>query len=91
MVMFLKLVQDPVAATKYQTHGCRPTIASGSILTEMNIGRTIADCRELTLDDLIEALDGVPPDKLHCPELAVGALKDALSKWDAKTHSGDSD
>ena len=39
------------------------------MLTELIVGRTIAECRELTVEDLIEALDGMPPDKLHCPAL----------------------
>jgi len=81
MVLFLKLNANRVEAAKYQTYGCGPTIASGSMLTEMIVGRTIAECRELTVEDLIEALDGMPPDKLHCPALAIGALRDALSKW----------
>jgi nitrogen fixation NifU-like protein len=91
MGLFLKLDGDRIAAAKYRTHGCGPTIASGSMLTEMIIGRTIAECRELTVEDLIQALDGVPPDKLHCPALAVGALKNALSTWDGKTGPEDSD
>ena len=49
------------------TYGCGPTIAAGSMLTEMIVGRTIEECRELTAEQLIEALDGMPPDKLHCP------------------------
>ncbi len=79
MVLFLKLEQDQAVAAKYQTYGCGPTIASGSMLTELIVGRTIAECRELTVEDLIQALDGVPPDKLHCPALAIGALQDALN------------
>ena len=47
----------------------------------MIFGRSIADCRRLTTENLIEALDGMPPDKLHCPALAIAALQDALSKW----------
>jgi len=81
MVLLLKLEEDRIEAAKYQTYGCGPTIASGSMLTEMIAGRTIAECRELTVENLIEALDGVPPDKLHCPALAIGALRDALSRW----------
>ena len=54
------------------------------MLTELIVGRTIAECRELTAEHLIEALDGVPPDKLHCPALAIGALQDALSKWSSE-------
>ena len=57
---------DRIAAAKYHTVGCGPTIA---------------ECRGLTADRIIEALDGMPPDKLHCPALAIGALQDALSKW----------
>jgi nitrogen fixation NifU-like protein len=51
------------------------------MLTELLVGRSIEACRELAADHLIEALDGVPPDKLHCPALAIAALRDALSHW----------
>jgi hypothetical protein len=37
--------------------------------------------RQRAAEDLVEPLDGVPPDKLHCPALAIGALKNPLSKW----------
>jgi len=83
LILFLQVREGRIAEAKYRTHGCGPTIASGSMLTEMIVGRTIAECRELTVEDLIEALDGVPPDKLHCPALAIGALRDALSNWSA--------
>jgi NifU-like protein involved in Fe-S cluster formation len=81
MILYLELDDERIAAAKYHTVGCGPTIASGSILTEMIQGRTIQECRKLTAQHLIDALDGVPPDKLHCPALAIGALKDALAKW----------
>jgi nitrogen fixation NifU-like protein len=81
MILYLKVQDERIAAAKYHTVGCGPTIASGSMLTEMIVGRAIAECRGLTTENLIEALDGVPPDKLHCPALAIGALQDALSKW----------
>jgi nitrogen fixation NifU-like protein len=81
MILYLKVRDEQITAAKYHTIGCGPTIASGSMLTEMITGKSIAECRELTVESLIEALDGVPPDKLHCPTLAIGALQDALSKW----------
>jgi nitrogen fixation NifU-like protein len=81
LILYLKVSDGRVAAAKYHTIGCGPTIASGSMLTEMIVGRSIAECRGLTVENLVEALDGVPPDKLHCPALAIGALRDALSKW----------
>ena len=85
--MYLKVEHGRVAAAKYHTVGCGPTIACGSIMSELVLGKSIAECRELTADDLIEALDGVPPDKLHCPALAIGALRDALGHWEAKQDS----
>jgi nitrogen fixation NifU-like protein len=78
LVLFLKVHDDRIVAAKYQTYGCGPTIASGSMLTELIVGRTISECRMLTTEDLIAALDGVPPDKLHCPAMAIGALQNAL-------------
>jgi len=80
LVLFLKTEDDRITTAKFHTYGCGPTIAAGSMLTELIVGRTIAECRELTAEHLIEALDGVPPDKLHCPALAIGALHDALRK-----------
>ena len=67
-----------MVAAKFQTVGCGPTIACGSMLTELITGRTVAECGEITTDTLITALDGVPPDKLHSPALAITALRDAL-------------
>ncbi len=75
MILYLKIEDDRIASAKYHTVGCGPTIASGSMLTEMIKGKSIAECRELTVDDLIEALDGMPPDKLHCPALAIGCSR----------------
>ncbi len=79
LILFLKVRDGRIVAAKYHTLGCGPTIASGSMLTAMIAGRTVAECRELTVDDVVGALDGVPPDKLHCPALAIGALQDALN------------
>jgi len=81
MILFLRVQDERIAAAKYHTVGCGATIAAGSMLTELIVGRTVSECRELTREHLIEALDGVPPDRLHCPALAIAALQDALSKW----------
>jgi nitrogen fixation NifU-like protein len=81
MILFLAIRDERITAARYHTVGCGPTIASGSMLTELIAGRTIAECRQLTAEHLTDALDGVPPDKLHCPALAIGALQDALSRW----------
>ena len=82
LILYLRIQGDRIAAAKYHTVGCGPTIACGSMLSELVLGRSIAECWELTTEDLIGALDGVPPDKLHCPALAIGTLPDALSHWE---------
>jgi nitrogen fixation protein NifU and related proteins len=80
LILYLRLKGNQVLAAKFQTYGCGPTIACGSILTEMITGRSIDQCLELTAQAVIDALDGVPPDKLHSPALAIAALRDALKE-----------
>ena len=88
LILFLSVAEGRIAAAKYHTVGCGPTIACGSMLSELVVGRSIEDCRELTAEDSIEALDGVPPDKLHCPAMAIAALRDALSHWEPRERGG---
>lgn len=78
MALHLKLDGRTVAAARFQTYGCGASIAAGSMLTELIIGRTVGECRALTAERLSEALGGFPPDKQHCPVLAVAALNHAL-------------
>jgi nitrogen fixation NifU-like protein len=81
VVVYLRICGATVVSAKYQSHGCGATIASGSMLTELVRDRTIGECQEITSRQLIDALGGVPPDKLHCPELAITALRDALARF----------
>jgi NifU-like protein involved in Fe-S cluster formation len=78
MVLYLRVAGGTISEAKFCTYGCGTTIAAGSILTELITGRSFAECQSLTAGDLIKALDGVPPDKLHSPALAIAALQDAL-------------
>jgi nitrogen fixation NifU-like protein len=78
LILYLRMDGDVVARATFQTHGCGPTIASGSVLTELIVGRRASECLSLTVEDLIEALDGVPPEKRHSPTLAIAALGQAL-------------
>ena len=78
LVLHLRLKDGRIAEANYQSHGCGATIAAGSMLTELIIGRSATECRELSADDLLDALEGLPPDKRHCTRFAVDALRDAL-------------
>jgi nitrogen fixation protein NifU and related proteins len=81
MIVYLNVQDRRIAAAKCHTISGGPTIASGSILTEFFAGKSIAECREVTVANPVEAPDGMPPDKLHCPAMATGVLKDASAKW----------
>jgi nitrogen fixation NifU-like protein len=83
LILYLRLDGGRVAEARFQTYGCGATIASGSALTELITGRDVGECLALTTDGLIEALDGVPPTKLHGPALAIAALRDALGPGSA--------
>jgi nitrogen fixation NifU-like protein len=76
--IYLRLNGDQVTEATFEAVGCGVTVACGSMLTELVEGRSIADCKSVTPQQLTEALAGVPPDKRHCPMLAVAALHDAL-------------
>ena len=80
--LLLRLQGETLADARFQTYGCGATIACGSALAELIKRRSIADCLALTAEDLIEALDGIPADKLHSPALAIGALRNALNDRD---------
>jgi nitrogen fixation NifU-like protein len=78
MILYLRVAEGAIAEARFQTVGCGVSIASGSVLTELIRGWLIAECLALTATDVIAALDGVPPDKLHGPALGIDALRDAL-------------
>jgi len=60
---------------RFQTFGCAPAIAAGSLLTEMVTGKTLTEAAAWDVLRLVEALGGLPDDKRHCAELAIEALR----------------
>ncbi|HHX86835.1 MAG TPA: Fe-S cluster assembly scaffold protein NifU [Firmicutes bacterium] len=81
MKLYLKVNQGKIVDIKFQTFGCAAAIASSSMLTEMVKGKTIAQAREITNQQVAEELGGLPPLKMHCSNLAADALQDALDKY----------
>ncbi len=80
-LLYLRVRDGLIEAAKFQTYGCGATIASGSVLTELILGRSVTECFKVSVDDVIKELDGIPPHKLHCPTMAVTALQDALNRY----------
>ena len=82
MKIFLKISKDGIIDdVKFSTFGCGSAIASSSMATEMIKGKPISEALELTNKAVVEALDGLPPAKLHCSVLAEEAMKAAVSDY----------
>jgi nitrogen fixation protein NifU and related proteins len=80
MRLELRIVDGRIVEARFQTHGCGPSIACGSALTELVIGRTLAEAQQLSPENLVAALDGLPDDKRHCADTAIAALRSALKE-----------
>ncbi len=78
LLIFLKIEENILREMKYKVLGCAAAIATASMASVMATGRTVEQALELTESEVAEALGGLPPDKMHCSNLAVGALKAAL-------------
>ena len=85
MRMYLKINDDGVIEDcKFKTFGCGAAIATSSMATEMIKGKTVAEAEKLTNAAVAEALDGLPPVKMHCSLLAEEAVKAALNDYREK-------
>ena len=81
MKMYLKIDDGIISDVKFKTFGCGAAIATSSIATEMIKGKSIDDALQLSNKAVIEALDGLPPAKIHCSVLAEQAVKAALADY----------
>jgi nitrogen fixation NifU-like protein len=79
MEMFLRVSDSRIENAAFMTDGCGPTVACGSMLTRMAQGRTLEAAAAIEAADLIMALDGLPPEHVHCATLAVDTLRQAIS------------
>ena len=74
----LLLKDDRIEATRYLAYGCPPTLVCGSVLTELIVGRTVSEAKQITKTDVIDAVGGLPSRKHHAAALAIEALNAAL-------------
>ena len=81
MEMYVRVEDDRIADIKFQTFGCGSAIATSSMITELVMGKTLDEALEVTRADVADALDGLPPVKMHCSNLAADALHDAIKNW----------
>ncbi len=81
MKMYIKVNNGVIEDCKFKTFGCGAAIATSSIATEMIKGSSLDDALKLTNKAVVESLDGLPPEKLHCSVLAEQAIKSAISDY----------
>lgn len=84
MQVFLKIENDVIVDAKFKTFGCTAAIASSSIATEMIKGKTLEEALKIKNADVVEALEGLPPQKIHCSVLAEEAIAEAIKDYREK-------
>ena len=86
MRMYLDIQDGIVKDAKFKTFGCGAAVATSSMATELVIGKTVEEALKVTNKAVMEALDGLPPVKVHCSLLAEEAIHAAL--WDYAEKNG---
>jgi len=84
MKMYLKIKDDIIEDVSFETFGCGSAIAASSMATELVKGKPISEALQLTNKAVVEALDGLPPHKIHCSVLAEEAIKAAVEDYRKK-------
>lgn len=84
MKLWIKVENNKIVDCKFKTFGCGAAIATSSVLTELVIGKTIEEAERISDNNIVDALDGLPPVKMHCSNLAADALKKAIDDYRAK-------
>jgi nitrogen fixation protein NifU and related proteins len=81
MWIYIKVKDDRLEDVKFKTFGCGAAIATSSMVTEMAKGMTLEEALKITRNDVASALDGLPPVKMHCSNLAADGLHAAIKDY----------
>ena len=87
MRMYIRVEDGVIRDARFRTFGCGAAIATSSMSTEMIKGKTLEEALRLTNQAVAEALDGLPPAKMHCSVLAEEAVRAAIADYQSK-HEG---
>lgn len=89
MEMYIEVEDDRIKNIKFQTFGCGSAVATSSMTTELVKGMTLDEALKVSRGDVADALDGLPPIKMHCSNLAADALHEAIKNWRAGVRPDD--
>ena len=81
MRITIKVADGKLEDIKWKTLGCGAAIATSSVITDLAKGKTLEEALALTRDNVAEALEGLPPAKMHCSNLAADGLKAAIQDY----------
>jgi len=81
MALYIKVKDGRIIDAKFKTFGCGAAIATSSMVTELVKGKTLEEAKKISRDTVAEALDGLPPIKMHCSNLAADALHKAIEDY----------
>ncbi|MFW5846706.1 MAG: iron-sulfur cluster assembly scaffold protein [Nanoarchaeota archaeon] len=79
-----KQEKEIIKDAKFKTFGCAAAIATSSIITEIAKGKTLEQAKKISNKEIAKELEGLPPIKMHCSNLADSALKDAINNYETK-------
>ncbi len=85
MEIYIKVKDDKIEDIKFKTFGCGSAIATSSMVTELAKGMHIDEAMKITRKDVADELDGLPPKKMHCSNLAADALHAAIEDYKRKS------
>lgn len=85
MTIYIKVKDNRIEDIKFKTFGCGAAIATSSMITELAKGKALEEALKITRKDVADALEGLPPVKMHCSNLAADALKAAIEDYYQKT------
>ncbi len=81
MDIYIEVADDRIKQIKFQTFGCGSAVATSSMITELVLGMKLDEALRVTRNDVADALEGLPPIKMHCSNLAADALHEAIKNW----------
>lgn len=84
MEIFIRVKDNIITDIKFKTFGCGSAIATSSMVTEMAKGMNVSEALKITRKDVADELDGLPPHKMHCSNLAADALHEAIKDYKKK-------
>jgi len=81
MTIYIKVKDNRLADIKFKTYGCGSAIATSSMITDLAMDKTLEEALKITRSNVADALEGLPPVKMHCSNLAADALHAAIEDY----------